>query len=263
MTNHQETARKLMELRRAAASVAGYPGDVPATLADGYAIQDAIISQIGKPVRGWKIGLLPPDQREKHGAARLAGPAFEGAVKYASAGQAVSVEVFPDGPNVVEAEFVAVIGRDLAPRGSAHTEAEILDAVKSVHAGSEVCTTPLTALLGFGSPAVISEHGFNAAVIVGAEIENWRSLDGINAHVAGEGSQSDPGSIAKVPNGIGAALTFLVDNLVSRGLALKAGDVVATGALSAKPGFRPGQMARLVYDGYPVIEVELVQRPAR
>lgn len=207
-----------------------FPGVFPTSLAEAYAIQDAAIAQYPDAVRGWKVAGIAPEFREALGASRLSGPAFARSIRIADGAQPVRFPVFSGGFAAVEAEFIYVMARDIAP-GERLDAASLMAAVASMHAGVETAGSPFAAINERGPLAVISDFGNNFGLIVGAEIPGWReapletltSLTRINGTVAGEGSA------AKVMGGPLAALGFLIENLGCRGITLHAGDYVSTG----------------------------------
>ena len=67
-------AAKFVAARRAGSTLAIYPGDKPATLAQAYAIQDAAIALRGEAIAGWKIGRIHAPLAEEFGTTRLIGP---------------------------------------------------------------------------------------------------------------------------------------------------------------------------------------------
>ncbi|MCR9267497.1 MAG: hypothetical protein NXI03_07990 [Alphaproteobacteria bacterium] len=109
-----------MSARRKAAGLPDYPGILPASMAEGYEIQDYSISLWPDTVAGWKIGLVPPAFREAVGAERLVGPVFSRLVHDHADGQVHDMPVFADGFAAVEAEFIIKLGRDV-PVGTAIT----------------------------------------------------------------------------------------------------------------------------------------------
>src|SRR5262245_11613374 len=74
-----------------------YPGGVqPATLEQGYLVQELAIHLWPDEIVGWKIGLVPPPLRERLKSDRVAGPIFSRAVRKASVG-VVEFPVFDGG----------------------------------------------------------------------------------------------------------------------------------------------------------------------
>ena len=63
MTAETETSRiagRFLDARRSAGSLDAYPGAMPTTLEEAYAIQDEAIARWQRPVIGWKVGRVPP-----------------------------------------------------------------------------------------------------------------------------------------------------------------------------------------------------------
>jgi 2-keto-4-pentenoate hydratase len=69
-----DVSRTLIAARRGATALDDFPAPVPATLAEAYGVQHAVLQGIGGPVLGWKIGRIPAAQIERLGTQRLAGP---------------------------------------------------------------------------------------------------------------------------------------------------------------------------------------------
>src|SRR5262245_49076649 len=85
-----ETAARLVSARLDARALDAYPGSPPATLEQGYLIQEVAIHLWPDEIAGWKIGLVPLPLREKLKSDRVAGPIFSRAVRKAN-----SVVEFP------------------------------------------------------------------------------------------------------------------------------------------------------------------------
>jgi len=55
-----DVARSFVEARLDARALPAYPGELPTTLADGYAIQELAIGLYPDTIVGWKVGRIPP-----------------------------------------------------------------------------------------------------------------------------------------------------------------------------------------------------------
>ena len=162
-----EVARRFVEARLAARSLPGYPGAVPATLAESYAIQELAIGLYPDTIVGWKVGRIPLPLQAQLGDERLAGPTFRQFLRTPAAGETVTLAAIPGGFAAVEAEFVYRIGKD-APEGKTDwTVAEALDVVAALHIGVEFAGSPLKTINDLGSTVVASDFGNNAALVVG------------------------------------------------------------------------------------------------
>ncbi len=109
-----EIAARLVSARLDMRALEAYPGIQPATLGQGYLIQEVAIHLWPDEIAGWKIGLVPLHLRERLGADRVAGPIWSRAVWKAEG--VVEFPVFEGGFAAVEAEFVFRMGAD-APAG--------------------------------------------------------------------------------------------------------------------------------------------------
>src|ERR1700760_2569336 len=109
-------------------------GERPRDRAEGYAIQAAIEQTSAKPLFGWKIAATS-EAGQKH--INVEGP---------MAGRILAETVIADGGTasmkgnemrVGEPEFCFRMARDLPPRASDYSVAEVLDAVASLHPAIE------------------------------------------------------------------------------------------------------------------------------
>ncbi len=244
-----EVARRFVEARLAARSLPGYPGAVPGTLAEGYAIQELAIGLYPDTIVGWKVGRIPPPLQATLGDERLAGPTFRQFLRTPATGEAVALGVIPGGFAAVEAEFVYRIGKD-APEGKTDwTAAEALDLVAALHIGVEFAGSPLKTINDLGSTVVASDFGNNAALIVGPEIAGWRERadETLPCETWIDGALVGVGTAASVPGGPAPALAFLLGHCAARGRPLKAGLYVTTGAATGIHEINAGQSARISF----------------
>jgi 2-keto-4-pentenoate hydratase len=253
-------AEALVSARRAARPLAGFPGAVPPDLATAYAVQDAAIAEYGAPVVGWKVAMIAPQFRDRYPSARLAGPVLDGTVTLAEDGQVIEVVAVPGGFAAVEAEFVVRIGRDLPPRAEPYSEAEVAAAIGALHAGVEIAGFPLAGINALGPGVVIACFGNNAGLIVGKPIPDWttRPPTTFATEVTIDGAEAGRGSAAVIPGGPVGATTFLINHLAGRGIGLRAGEWVSTGATTGVHEVEAGRHAEVAFDGIGLIEVRIV-----
>ena len=76
----EDIAAELVAARKEGRGLPGFPGVVPASMAEAYRIQDQAISQWPDSLIGWKIGFIPPDRREA-GAGPSRQPYFRSSVR--------------------------------------------------------------------------------------------------------------------------------------------------------------------------------------
>ncbi|MEI2417386.1 hypothetical protein V8Z80_14525 [Orrella sp. JC864] len=228
-----QIAEAFREARLNATALGTYPGvDVPADLQTAYSIQTTAISAWPGPVGGWKVAAIQPQWRDRYPAERLAGPVFAAHVWPAERRGTQQLPVIENGYAAIELEFILHIGKTLPLRGDWRDAQQLREYVGQVHAGIELAASPLAGLSALGPGAVISDFGNNSGIVVGPALpgffdqplEHWQTRVQINGQAAGEGSA------AKVPGGPLQALLFLANHLADRGIALKEGDWVSSGA---------------------------------
>lgn len=244
--------------RRAGRALSDYPGDVPATFAQAYALQDRSISLWPDKVAGWKIGMTPPAFRADAEFDRVAGPIFAGSVR-AYAGAAVVMPVFDGGFAAIEAEFLFRIGRTIEPGSVEATPEAAADVVSAMHAGVEIASSPFKGINDLGPTSIISDFGNNFGLIVGDEIANWRdiALNELGAAVSINGQAVGAGDAAGILNGPLSAVAFLIGVCGARGLALNEGVWISTGAVTGVHEAAPGDVSRVDFGAHGVIELSL------
>lgn len=252
-----EIAHQFVAARRAAQALPDYPGVIPERLEDAYDIQDIARGLWPTQVVGWKIGMVPPAFREKLGAMRLAGPIFAGNV-WTDAGRPHPLPEIAGGFAAVEGEFVIRLGQDMPPEGSGD-EAEARSLIGSLHAGIELAGSPLATINDLGPTVVVSDYGNNAGLIVGAELAGWQEADpeSLEVETRIDGVTVGTGSFASIPGTPVAALAFLISHCRRRGIALPAGTLVTTGAVTGIHRIHAGSSATVQFSPGGTIAVEM------
>src|SRR5580700_5805239 len=127
----REAAGLLLAARREGVTIEGLPEACrPATVDEGYAIQDALVALSGARVVGWKLGATTPYwQKRGQLSEPIAGRLLEPFVHRSPAS-------LPGGAfhlRLVESEYAFRLGRDLPPRAEPYGREEVEDAVVAVH----------------------------------------------------------------------------------------------------------------------------------
>jgi 2-keto-4-pentenoate hydratase len=223
-------AQSFVDARRDGRSLPDYPGTIPVALADAYAVQDAAIALNAAEIGGWKVGRINPPI---DGIDRLAGPIFMRQIVDALP-DPVAMPVFVGGFGAAEAEFLLRIGTT-PPAGKLHfTHEEAAALIDAVHVGIEIASSPLAAINDLGAPVTISDFGNNNGLVVGSAIADWQDADinswqlslAIDGDVVGTGQASD-----MLDGPVGAA-RFLFELMAMRGIELKPGQWISTGAVT-------------------------------
>ncbi len=236
-------ADRFLTARRAAAGLPDYPGRLPSSLEEAYAIQDAAIAAWDRPVIGWKVGRVPSPLAEKFGADRLAGPIFVSRTADTGDGE-ISMPVFDKGFAAGEAEFLLCIGQAPAPGKTRFSLEEAADLIDAVHVGIEIASSPLGAINDIGPIAVISDFGNNNGVVVGPAIPDWRESGFEQWPVATliDGVEAGTGTASAFPDGAIGAARFLFELVAGRGIALQQSQWISSGAVTGVHAVRPGQL---------------------
>ena len=86
----------------------------PATLSQGYDIQDVLVALLGEAVAGWKLGVGSTRQKKESGVGR----SIAGRVLRSSLFRHGDVVPLPgSSPSTIEIEIAYVLGRDIRPEG--------------------------------------------------------------------------------------------------------------------------------------------------
>ena len=220
---------------RAGTLIDSLPAELlPATRADAYGVQALLEGRDAGALVGWKIA-----------ATSLAGQKHIG-VDGPLAGRILARTVISAGAKCTlakvhmkfaEAEFVFRMARDLPPRAQPYSRDEVMAAVATLHSGIEIPDSRFTNYTSNGPLQLICDNACAHAFFLGPECaSHWRDLD-LSRHAAmGRVLDADgatklewPGSGGNVLGDPRIALTWLVNELSTYGMTLRAGEVVTTG----------------------------------
>ena len=256
-TAEDGVAAELVAARTEGRSLTGFPGAVPASMAEAYRIQDRAISLWPDSLVGWKVGFIPPDRRSAGDPDRLVGPIWRQQLhRAADHGSAVEVGIFTSGFAAVEAELVLRLGQDLPDRdGAGWTAEEAADLEQDLLVGIEVASSPVPDINSLGPTVIAADFGNNNGLVIGPVLaEGPRgALTQLSCHV--DDHLIGQGSADNLPGGIYQGLATALNVLISRGQPVRRGMVFATGAITGIHPIGPGQHCRVdVRDG-PSVEL--------
>jgi len=225
-------AEWLMQAWRNARPLTELPADLrPATLSEGYDVQDAFMTAYcasnTTPIAGWKLGLASP-------AGLRAADITRGLV-----GQMPADRIHPNGatltlpcagPATIEFEIALILGRDVAP---GQAPAQPLDAVSGAHLAYEIILSRFVNRTRVGLPSFAADNvGFEAFVlgpaipiahIAAALAEAAVNVDGtLRAESLTGDDCVDPAT----------SLAHLFEHARERGTLLRAGQIVTTGTIT-------------------------------
>jgi len=245
----RSAAESFVAARLAARALPNYPGPLPETLAEAYARQDAAIALWPDEIAGWKVGGVPDTWAARLGESRLLGPVFRRHLWHTRADATTALPVIPDGFAAVEAEYVFVLAAAVPAERRGWTPAQAADVVAELRVGVELAGSPLATINDLGPAVVVSDFGNNAGLLIGPPIADWRSrpLPSLTCEMQVGSRSVGRGGAASIPGGPLAALAFALGCCARRGRALKAGDVISTGASTGIHPVRIGEEARAIF----------------
>ncbi len=232
-------AEALAQARVAGVKLESYPGPVPASLEEAYAVQAEASRLTGWTPIGWKIGCTSEEaQRALSTDAPFPGPVY--AERLFQSGGLVPTDA--SNTRVAEPEIAFRMAASLPPRDRPYEVDEVLEAVAGVMPAIEVVNPRLPG--GFSDPLFwfIADGALNDALVLGALVKPLArdAYAGIPVTVTVNGAPKTEGRGAMALGGPELALTWLANHFSARGLTLQAGHVVSTGVVtglfSASPG---------------------------
>jgi 2-keto-4-pentenoate hydratase len=243
---HQEISRAIVRERLRAGSLPDFPGKLPASLDDAYAVQALSRKEWPDRVIGWKVGGIPPAHREALGADYLSGPIYARRFFQAVAGEPTRMPVFKDGFAAIEPEFVLMMGE---------TPSE-----DRVFIGVEIASSPIVDINGVGPLAVVCDFGNNNGVLLGPEIAGWREMEGVCVPVATQidGELFAEKEVFDLPAAVLRAREFLVDLARREEFDLPAGTLISTGAITGVHDADCGARSTLRFGDWGTLDIELV-----
>jgi 2-keto-4-pentenoate hydratase len=240
MSDLDSIAEAFVAARRDARGLADYPGSVPATLADAYAIQDRARALVSDDVAGWKVGRINPPLDGQLGTNRLAGPIFAHSVRPHL--PAPAMPIFGAGFGAAEAEFLLRIGTAPDPAKTSYTLDEAAELVDAVHVGLEIASSPFPGINAHGPLVTISDFGNNHGLVVGEAIPGWRDADLLDWPVtlSIDGVEIGAATARTMLDGPVGAARFLFETMAARGVALRPGQWISSGAVTGVHEVSPG-----------------------
>ncbi len=232
-TSPDDIATAFRLARLGSSALDGFPGTSPVTLDQAYQIQNQAIKDWPDTVRGWKVGRILGDLVDVHGTDRLIGPIFEAAIYRAQPNQSTTFSSIDGGFCAIESEYVFELGQDADPQRFDYDSEGALALVANLWTGIEIAGSPLATINTLGPTVVVSDFGNNLGLILGQPVLNWRTrLNDFECCVHINGRIVGEGSVSNFPGGIAQSLVFALNCAARRGLPLKQGMWISTGAVT-------------------------------
>lgn len=215
----------------------------PRTRLEGYQVQAAIEKHSASPLFGWKIAATSP-AGQRH--INVAGPIAGRLLRERAYHSGYRLSLARNRMAVAEPEFAFRMRCDLPPRQLHYSRSDVFAAVASLHPAIEVPDSRFLDFTVAGEAQLLADNACAHDFILGeASPDTWRSIDlsqhPVRGQVVGDSrSYSHTGSGAAVLGHPIEALVWLVNELSSLGITLRADQVVTTGACTVPLAVLPG-----------------------
>lgn len=257
----KKISHALIAARQSATTLTAFPGDPPRLLTDAYAIQDHSISHWPDRLTGWKVGRIIGPDIDRFQADRLLGPIFEAVTVYQPSGT-VEVGIYDGGFGAVEGECVLILGQDAPSNKVQYTTDEARALVGSAHVGIEIASSPFAGINDHGPLVTISDFGNNNGLIIGealmpeqGDFQDWGFITEINGVEVGRARSSS------IPGGPLESFRHALENAAQRGMPLKKGCAITTGAITGIHEISAGQTAQIMAEGLAPLAVHVNLMP--
>ncbi len=258
----QRAVRLLYEEHHARQPFAPMPATLaPRTVDEAYAMQEwfhTLMADRHGRVAGYKIALTTPVMQQMVGFHEP----FAGAVLAKTIHRSPVALRRADYVRLgIECEIAVQLGRDLPAEQAPYSADRIADAVAAVMPSFELVDdrqanyAQLAALI----LTLIADNAWNAGIVLGAPVTDWRTIDlaaargvlRINGAAAGEGHGRDA---------LGhplEALAWLANARAKRGKSLRQGMIVMTGSIVATKFVNPGDEVSLAVEGLGEVQLSV------
>lgn len=218
----------------------GLPPEIrPRDRKEAYAVQQTLTSLQSHALFGWKIAATSAAGQAHIGVdGPLAGSLY--ADRVLQAGSEVTLQ--NNLMRVAEIEFAFRFAQTLMPRERSYAVDEVLDAIACVHPSIEIPDSRYDDFVTAGAPQLIADNACANLFVLGPRADDWRDFDYVNETIAVKlnGQTIDSGYGRNVLGDPRVALTWLVNELSSLGMACEAGQVVTTGTCRVPVAVKAG-----------------------
>lgn len=251
-------ARHLFDANAAGAPFEWLTGDLkPRSMAEAYRAQSALFelwrTSGAGTLGGWKIALTSQAMQDLCGVDQpcvggvlggriTSGPATVSMADYVRLG--------------LEFELAVRVGQDMDAAGGPYDAASARARTAAVAPAFELIEDRGADYGDFDAASLVADNTWNGGVVLGAEISEWRDVDWPHAPVTldynGETETAVAGDAMGDPF---IGLAAVANNLLERGLKVRAGDIVITGSTLKTRFAAAGDRARYSIDGLGAVEI--------
>jgi 2-keto-4-pentenoate hydratase len=168
-------ARASLEARRTGALLDTLaPNDLPRSLEEGYAIQQAVTARWPDKIAGWKVGATSKEVQALLGISEpVYGPVFKNQVFQSPA--TIPARDFQH--RLLESEFVFRFAKDMPSRQTRYSRSEIIDAVDVLFPSFEIICPRFTSFTGHHVSQVVADFCANGGAVLGKMCSDWRQTE--------------------------------------------------------------------------------------
>ena len=250
----ENLARQLWDARRLGHTIDASECDLPKTVDEAYAIQDALVQLSGLHRCGYKVGSTSKEAQrllgtDEPGIGTLLGPYVHASLAH--------IMIAPGHMPAIEGEFAFRLGRDLPSRLEPYTMSEVADAIDAVAGAIEVVGTRFSGgLAGKGRLLTTADCGVNIALVTGV----WTRFSGqdLRQHAVTmtiNGVEKGAGTGSRALGNPLNVMVWLVNHQSTRRVGLKAGEIVSTGTCTGVDPVQPGDLARADFGTLGAVEI--------
>lgn len=201
---------------------------------EGQTLQKQVVQNVeergvfGRRV-GWKCGATNAQAQATLDCGPFFGPLYSNHIFPSET--KLSLKAYPS-IMAAEAEYCIRMKRSCPPMNTAYTLEEVWDSIESVSPAIEIAATRLSGK--FTAGAIIADFAWNGAVVLGSPIDkqhltvNQITTSQVALHRNGNVAATATG--ANVLDGPVLSVHWLVNELISHGEYIEAGDIIMTGA---------------------------------
>ena len=239
-------ADTLFDMRLAKRTVAALPpGAVPASLVDGYRVQELLVgkflARLGGTAIGYKAAATNVTAQKQMD---VTGPFFGTLLSATSHRSPAVLPASAFTLRIVEAEFGFEMGEDVPPSDVPYTAETISPFVVAAIPAIEVVDHRFHDWKTVGAPSLAADNAIHGAWVEGAPDRDWRGFD-LSRHPVAVVVNGEPWRTGSGENVLGNPLNvvaWLANELPKHGRTLRRGEKVSTGTTAevyfANPGDR-------------------------
>ena len=223
------------------ARLAGMPlpdlaaGQLPATEADGYAVQSRLAAWFQSNgqggIAGYKIGATTAAMQDYLG---VSGPSYGRIMEKNAPPSPASMPGNGRCKSGVECELAVRIGTAVPASDSPWTRHDLLHHIGAVMAAIEVVENRYGDFRARGIGVLVADDFFHKACVLGAPARDWRELDlgAAEGRLLVDGAEAETGRGSDVLGHPLEAVAWLANTLAGQGRTLDAGAIVLTGSMT-------------------------------